>query len=198
MVTPYLVFLGLVAAERLFEVGLSRRHAAWAFERGGKEFGQGHAGLMKLLHGVFLFSSGAEVVLLDRPFVPVLAYPMLGIAVAAMALRYWAVVTLGRYWNIRVIVVPGAKPVTGGPYRFLRHPNYVAVIMEGLAIPLVHTAWLTALGFSLLNAWMLYTRIRCEENALATHCGYTEHLGDRRRSFPLRPKRSQRLQRRSA
>ncbi len=187
MVTPYLVFLGLVAAERLFEVGLSRRHAAWAFERGGKEFGQEHAGFMKLLHGVFLFSCGAEVVLLDRAFVPVLGYPMLVLAIGAMALRYWAVLTLGPYWNIRVIVVPGARPVTGGPYRFLRHPNYVAVIMEGLAIPLIHTAWFTAIGFSLLNAWILRTRIRCEENALATHCGYAKHLGNRHRFIPARP-----------
>ena len=187
MVTPYLFLLGLVAAERLFEVGLSRRHAAWAFERDGKEFGQGHYFFMKALHAGFLFSCGAEVVLLDRPFIPVLGYPMLCLALAAMALRYWAVLTLGPYWNIRVIVVPGAKPVTGGPYRYLRHPNYVAVIMEGLAIPLIHTAWLTAIGFSLLNAWILRTRIRCEENALAAHCGYAEHLGDRRRFIPARP-----------
>ncbi len=184
MVTPYLVFLGLVAAERLYEVGLSRRHAAWAFERGGKEFGQGHDVFMKLLHVGFLFSCGAEVVLLHRPFIPVLGYPMLCLALAAMALRYWAVLTLGPYWNIRVIVVPGATPVTSGPYRSLRHPNYVAVIMEGLAIPLIHTAWLTAIGFSLLNAWMLRTRIRCEENALATHCGYGELMGHRSRFIP--------------
>ncbi len=184
MVTPYLVFLGLVAAERLFEVGLSRRHTAWAFEQGGKEFGQGHDVFMKLLHVGFLFSCGAEVVLLDRPFISVLAYPMLCLALAAMALRYWAVLTLGPYWNIRVIVVPGATPVTSGPYRYLRHPNYVAVIMEGLAIPLIHTAWLTAIGFSFLNAWILRTRIRCEENALATHCGYGEHMGHRSRFIP--------------
>ena len=187
MVTPYFVFLGFVAAERLFEVALSRRHAAWAFARGGKEFGQGHDVFMKLLHGGFVFWCGAEVILVDRPFVPVLGYPMFFLALAAMALRYWAVFNLGPYWNIRVIVVPGATPVTSGPYRFLRHPNYVAVIVEGVAIPLVHTAWFTAIGFSLLNAWMLHTRIRCEENALATHCRYGEHLGDRPRFFPLRP-----------
>ena len=121
---------------------------------------------------------------LDRPFIPVLAYPTACLALAAMALRYWAVLTLGPYWNIRVIVVPGAPPVTNGPYRCLRHPNYMAVIIEGLAIPLIHTAWFTAIGFSLLNAWILRTRIRCEENALATHCGYGEHMGHRSRFIP--------------
>jgi methyltransferase len=190
MVTLYFVFLGLVALERLIEVGLSRRHAKWAFEHGGKEFGEGHFTFMKLLHVGFLLSCGAEVSFLDRPFIPLLGYTMFGLALTAMALRYWAVLTLGPYWNVRVVVVPGATPVTTGPYRYLRHPNYVAVILEGFAIPLIHSAWLTAIVFSVLNAWILRERIRCEEEALNTHCGYTEHLGHRPRFFPSRPHRA--------
>jgi methyltransferase len=90
---------------------------------------------------------------------------MLALALAAQALRYWAIASLGKRWNVRVITIPGMPLSAAGPYRFLRHPNYLAVVLEGIAIPLVHTAYLTALGFTLLNGLMLALRIRCEERA---------------------------------
>jgi len=82
------------------------------------------------------------------------------------ALRWWAVATLGDKWNVRVIVVPGEAPIRRGPYRLLRHPNYLAVAVEMLCVPLVHGAWLTAVVFSALNALVLRDRIRIEEQAL--------------------------------
>jgi hypothetical protein len=91
---------------------------------------------------------------------------MLALVLAAQALRWWCIVTLGRQWNTRVIVVPGLPRVTGGPYRFLSHPNYVAVVIEGFALPLVHSAWITALVFTLCNAVLLSVRIRVENRAL--------------------------------
>jgi methyltransferase len=185
MVALYFVLIGLLALERLVELHLSRRHVAWALARGGKEFGHKHFTFMKVLHTAFLFSCAAEVFFLNRPFIPRLGFPMLGLALAAQALRYWAIFTLGPYWNVRVVVVPGATPVTEGPYRYLRHPNYLAVIVEGVAVPLIHTAWMTAVGFSLLNAVLLWTRIRCEEKALALHCSYDRHFGNRARFIPL-------------
>ena len=166
MVIPYLGFLGLVALERMFELALSRKNAAWAFARGGVEAGGEHFFAMKLLHTSFLAACALEVVLLDRPFLPWLGLPMLGLALGAQSLRYWAVTSLGRRWNVRVITIPGMPLETSGPYRFLRHPNYLAVALEGIAIPLIHTAYLTAIGFTLLNGLMLRTRIRCEEHAL--------------------------------
>jgi len=166
MVTAYLAFLALVALERIFELALSRRNAAWALSRGGIEHGRGHFFAMKLLHAGFFAACALEVVLLDRRFLFWLGAPMLGLALAAQALRYWAIHSLGKRWNVRVIAIPGMPLSTEGPYRFLRHPNYLAVVLEGIAIPLIHTAFLTAAGFSLLNAWMLKTRIRCEERAL--------------------------------
>jgi len=190
MVKGYFVFLALVGLERLFEVALSRRHAGWALAKGGKEFGGERFAFMKVLHVGLLLSSAVEVVLLNRPFILLLGFPMLGLVLAAMVLRYWAVLTLGPYWNVRVIVVPGATPVTSGPYRYLRHPNYLAVITEGLAIPLLHSAWMTAIWFTVLNAWALRDRVRCEEDALARYCSYQEHLGDRPRFIPLRAERS--------
>ncbi|CAM5459350.1 hypothetical protein SALBM217S_05221 [Streptomyces griseoloalbus] len=92
--------------------------------------------------------------------------PALALALLAQALRWWCVATLGPYWNTRVIVVPGVRLVGGGPYRFLRHPNYVAVVVEGVALPLVHSAWLTATVFTLANAVLLTVRVRCENAAL--------------------------------
>jgi methyltransferase len=99
------------------------------------------------------------------------------LALAAQGLRYWAIATLGRRWNVRVIVVPGLAAVHDGPYRFMRHPNYVAVVLEGFAVPLMHGAWATAIAFTLLNAWLLRTRVRCEETALRDHCDYDAMLG---------------------
>jgi methyltransferase len=190
MVGPYLVFLGLLAVERGLELWISRRHGAWALARGGIETGRGHLRAMQLLHGSFLAACAGEVVWLERPFIPALAAPMLVAALAAQALRYWAVTALGMRWNVRVIALPGMPAVSSGPYRYLRHPNYLAVIVEGIAVPLVHGAWLTALAFSAANAWLLRARIRCEEQALAAQSDYAQRLGDRPRLLPrLRPGR---------
>lgn len=184
MVTAYLILLGLLGLERLVELRLSHRNAAWARARGAVEYGQGHFGWMKLLHTAFLFGCAAEVLLLGRPFVPAVGWPMLAVALGAQGLRYWAVASLGRRWNTRVLVLPTAPAVTRGPYRLMRHPNYLAVILEGIAIPLLHSAWITALLFSALNAALLVVRIRCEESALARHNDYHSRLGRRRRFLP--------------
>jgi methyltransferase len=122
---------------------------------------------MVVLHVGLLVGALAEVWLLDRPFVPWLGWPMLALVLGAQALRWWCIGTLGRQWNARVIVVPGARRVTSGPYRWMRHPNYVAVVVEGFALPLVHSAWVTAAVFSLANAVLLTVRLRDEERALA-------------------------------
>lgn len=170
MVALYLGFLLLLALERLVELAISRRNAAWSLEQGGIEYGGDHFIYMKLLHTGFFIACAAEVVLLERPFIPILGFPMLGVALLAQAIRFWVISTLGKRWNVRVIVVPGLPAVSSGPYRFLKHPNYLAVVLEGFAVPLIHTAWITALTFTLLNAWMLSVRLRCENEALATHC----------------------------
>lgn len=183
--TAYLVLLGLLALERGFELWLSRRNAALAFARGGIEVGREHFGWMRLLHTSFFVACALEVLLLHRVFDARLGIPMLLLAGAAQGLRYCAIRTLGACWNVRVIVVPGATVVTSGPYRWLRHPNYAAVVVEGLAIPLIHGAWLTALGFSLANAWLLRTRIRVEERALADYCDPEEQLVGRPRLLPI-------------
>lgn len=185
MVTAYLGLLLLLALERILELVVSRRHIRWALEQGGRELGREHFGFMTILHVSFLVACAAEVVALKRPFYPLLGWPMLGLALAAQALRYWSIFALGRFWSVRVVVVPGSSPVTRGPYRYIRHPNYLAVIIEGLAVPLIHAAWITAAAFSALNGLLLRVRIRCEEAALCEHCSYGERFRDRPRFLPM-------------
>ena len=157
-----------VAVERLAELVVSRGNARWSLRHGGVETGRGHYPVMVVLHTAFLVGALLEVWLRRPDFIPALGWPMLILVATAQALRVWCIVTLGRRWNTRVIVVPGLPPVSRGPYRFLRHPNYVAVVLEGVALPLVHTAWITALVFSVANAALLRTRIRVENAALKT------------------------------
>jgi methyltransferase len=164
----YLLILA-VGIERLAELIVSKRNARWAFAHGGKELGRGHYPVMVTIHSALLLGCAAEVWALHRPFIGWLGWPMLGVVALSQALRWWCVITLGRRWNTLVIVVPQAPLVRRGPYRWLRHPNYVAVVAEGLALPLVHTAWLTALTFTVANAALLKVRIRVENAAL----GYT-------------------------
>jgi len=168
-----ILYVGLVlltGVERLIELVISKRHAARAFARGGVEHGLGHFPAMVVLHTGLLLACIAEVVLLDRPFLGALGWPMLVIALLCQAGRYWVIWALGEQWNTRVIVVPGATRVTRGPYRWpwLRHPNYWIVAIEGIALPLVHSAWITALVFTVLNAILLLGfRIPTENRALA-------------------------------
>lgn len=168
MVAAYEALLALVGVERIAELVLSKRHAAAILARGGVEHGQGHYPVMVVLHTAFLAGCALEPWLLDRPFVPLLGIPALALALAAQGIRWWAITTLGVHWNTRVIVLPNAPRIGGGPYRFFPHPNYVAVVLEGIALPLIHTAWITALVFTLLNALLLTVRIRTEDAALRT------------------------------
>ena len=162
----YALLLAAIAVERLAELVVSRRNLAWSRTRGGVEFGAGHYPAMVVLHTGLLAGCLLEVIVFDRPFIPALGWSMLAVVVAAQALRWWCVATLGPQWNTRVVVVPGAARVGDGPYRYFAHPNYVAVVAEGFALPLVHTAWITALVFTALNAALLRTRIRTENAAL--------------------------------
>ncbi|MEW9531108.1 isoprenylcysteine carboxyl methyltransferase family protein [Microbispora sp. NPDC049125] len=164
----YTLLIVAVGLERLAELVVSRRNARWSLARGGVVHGRGHYPFMVILHTGLLAGCLLEVWLADRPFVPALGWPMLALVAAAQGLRWWCVTTLGRQWNTEVIVVPGMPLVDRGPYRlsWLRHPNYVAVALEGAALPLVHSAWITALAFTLLNVPLMVVRIRCENAAL--------------------------------
>lgn len=162
----FTVLVLLIALERLAELVVSKRNAAWSFARGGVETGRRHYLVMVVLHSGLLLGALVEVWVRRPEFEPALGYPMLALVLASQGLRWWCIGALGRRWNTRVIVVPGLPLVTRGPYTLLSHPNYVAVVVEGFALPLVHSAWVTALVFTLGNAALLLVRLRVENAAL--------------------------------
>ena len=164
----YLLVLA-VGIERVVELVVSKRNAQWSFAQGAKEFGRPHYPVMVVLHTALLVGCVLEPWALHRPFIAWLGWPMLAVVALSQGLRWWCIATLGRRWNTRVIVLPHAPLVAQGPYRWLHHPNYVAVVAEGLALPLVHTAWLTAAIFTVANAALLRVRLQVENSAL----GYT-------------------------
>ena len=166
--TAFTVLVVLVGLERLAELVVSKRNAAWSMEQGGVETGFSHYPFMVVLHTGLLVGALVEAYARE-PVVPAwLAWSMLLVVLLTQALRWWCIATLGRRWNTRVIIVPGMVPVQKGPYRIFSHPNYVAVVVEGIALPLVHAAWITAVVFTVLNAGLLTVRIRVENAALAT------------------------------
>jgi methyltransferase len=169
-VSAYAAYVALVIAvglERVAELVVSTRNLRWSRARGGREYGRRHYPPMVALHTGLLLACVLESGLLHRSIMGALAWPMLAVVVLAQALRWWCIATLGPRWNTRVVVVPGLALVSRGPYRWLSHPNYVAVVAEGIALPLVGSAWITAVTFTALNAVLLRVRIATENAALA-------------------------------
>jgi methyltransferase len=161
------VLLAAIGIERLAELVVSARNARWSLEHGGREFARGQILPMIVMHVGLILGCIVEWWLAGR-FLPWLGWPMLVLVVLANGLRWWCIGVLGRQWCIRVIVVPGLSAVTKGPYRRLPHPNYLAVAVEGAALPLVFTGWITALAFTVFNAVLLLGfRIPAENRALA-------------------------------
>lgn len=162
----YSLFIFAIGIERLVELTVARRNARWSFAHGGKEFGRDHYPAMVSMHALLLVSCLVEVWALHRPFVAWLGWPMIAVVTLSTAVRWRCVAKLGKRWNPRLIVIPGAPLVQGGLYRWVRHPNYTAVAAEVAALPLVHSAWLTAVVFSVCNALVLNVRIRAENAVL--------------------------------
>ncbi len=156
----------IIIVQRLYELVLSRKNYLWALAQGAREYGAQHFPLFIVLHSLWILSFNLEWLLL-KPTIPQ-GWPFLALALlAAQILRYWAIASLGRRWNTRILIIPGLTPVSSGPYRFFKHPNYIAVCIEIAAIPALLGAWYTAAAFSLLNASLLvFIRIPAEERAL--------------------------------
>jgi len=162
----FVLAVTLVAAQRLLELVLARRNERRARARGAVERGRGHYPFIVALHTLWLVSTLVEGIL-RGPELPVLWPVPLALFLLVQPLRYWVLSSLGESWNTKILVVPGAKAVRRGPYRYLNHPNYVVVVVEILSFPLIFGAWVTALVFTVLNAAVLYVRIREENRALA-------------------------------
>lgn len=161
----YVSFLAATGVERLYELLLSRRNLEAVRKRGGHLVDEPLYPWIAAMHAAFLLCCALEPWLLERPFPGVAGWIALAAALAAQGLRYWALRTLGDRWNVRIVVVPGEPWIRRGPYRWFPHPNYLAVVVEIAAIPLIHGAILTAITFSIANALVLSRRIPFEEAA---------------------------------
>ena len=169
MVTRRLLFLGFVAAlgaQRLFELRLSHRNERRMRRHGGREHAPETYRWIVTLHAAWFAAMLLEVFVGRRKFRPRLAVLAFGVFAAGQVLRLTAIRTLGWRWSTRVMTVPGESPVQHGIYRYIRHPNYLGVELEILAVPLVHCAYLTSAVFGVANALLLRARIRREEQAL--------------------------------
>ena len=185
MVIPrgvYLALLAALAGERLFELWLSKRNARRAFARGGIELGRGQYLVLVAFHALFLAACAAGAIVSVIPPSAVMSTLALLGEIIAQAIRYWSVATLGEKWNTRVIVIAGDQPVTRGPYRYVRHPNYAAVALEIACLPLMRGLVIIAMVFSLANGLVLALRIRLEERALGE--AYARAFAARSRFIP--------------
>jgi methyltransferase len=158
------ILLLLATLQRVIELVISRRNTRALLAEGAYEVGRGHYPVIVFLHSAWLVALWAMVAFdrTDFQALPAIAY------LAVQSLRIWTLASLGRYWTTRVIEAPRSPLVRSGPYRFLRHPNYVVVVLEMGLLPLALGSWPLALGFSIANAIVLAWRIRVEDMALAT------------------------------
>ena len=152
----------LVGLQRLGELWLSRRNGRRLLAEGGREIGAGHYPVLIAVHAGWL-AAIAFLVPADAP----VHWPAIAAYLAVQAGRVWVIATLGRYWTTRVIDMPAAPLVKRGPYRWVRHPNYVVVVLEVALLPLAFGAWEIALAFSAANLAVLAWRLRIENAALA-------------------------------
>ncbi len=164
----FTILLLFVSCERIAELVVSKRNLTWSFDQGGIEYGRSHYKYMVAIHVGLLAGSLIEVWAVRPESHPLLSWGMFALAVGSQALRWWCISTLGQRWNTLVVIIPGLPVISHGPYRWLKHPNYVAVVVEGFALPLVGFAWRTALIFTILNVCVLTFRLKSENAALAT------------------------------
>ncbi len=180
----FLALLLCVALLRLVELGISKRHQREMLARGAAKVEEAKIGWMVLLHTAVLAGAALEVVLLRRPFLPWLAAPMFALFMAANAVRWWVIRTLGEHWNIQVMDSTRLGVVTSGPFRYVRHPNYAAVFAEMLALPLIHTAWITAAAGAVAHIGVLAQRLSTEERVLFANPDYRLAMSGKPRFLP--------------
>lgn len=184
LTAAYIALLVLVGIGRLSEVAVSRRHQRKMKEQGVQKIVEPHYPWLVLFHAVILVSAGAEVLFLHRPLIPALAIPMLVLFILSNALRYWVIFLLGGLWNIQIMDSSRLGIITSGPYRWVRHPNYTGVVMEVFSLPLIHTAWITAIIGTLGYFEILRRRLKIEDRVLMANPAYRQAMGGKPRFLP--------------
>jgi methyltransferase len=177
------IFIALVITQRIVEVMIANRNARWIKSQGGYEVGKEHYKYIVALHALFFVSLIIEVTVIDSRFVFWAVAPLIIFLLAQFG-RVWALSALGRFWNTRIMILPGAKVIAKGPYRYLRHPNYVIVVTELACLPLIFQAYWTAILFTIMNALILSIRIKVEEKALEDVTNYKDVFKKRKRFVP--------------
>jgi methyltransferase len=183
-IAPFLGLLGTVALVRGAEVLISRRHQSILAASGARQVDDPDFCWMVGLHAGVIVCAAMEVLVLKRPFIPPLAVPAAIIFAVANVVRWWVIRTLGDHWNVRVMDSIGMGVIDAGPFRWVRHPNYTAVFFELAALPLIHTAWITALTGSAAHVWVLSRRLAIEESVLHRHANYCALMGHKPRFLP--------------
>jgi len=180
----YLALLALVGAGRLIELGISKRNQQRLAAQGASHVPDFSFLWMVLWHGSALAAPAVEVLFLNRPFLPWLAAPMFALLIAANLLRWWVIRTLAMHWNVQVMNSTALGVVSSGPYRWIRHPNYVAVFVELVALTLIHTAWLSAIGAAVVTVFVVSRRLAVEERILLASPEYRAAMGAKPRFLP--------------
>lgn len=183
-VIAYLALLVCVALLRIVELGISRRHQQQMVSHGASKVRDPRFGWMVVVHIGVLGGAALEVVFLHRPFILWLGIPCFVLFLAANAVRWWVIRTLGEHWNVQVMDSTRLGVITTGPFRYVRHPNYAAVFVEMLVLPLIHTAWITAIAGSVAHVLVLTQRLSTEERVLFSDSNYRAAMASKPRFVP--------------
>lgn len=192
MTVAYICLLVLVGLERLAELVISRRNQRQLEKQGVRKIPEPHFRWMVILHASVLVGAGLEVLFLHRPLIPALAVPMFTLFVLSNFLRWWVIRILAEHWNVEVMESPLVGVVTSGPYRWVRHPNYVGVVAEVFSLPMIHTAWISSIAGTLGYLAVLRRRLRVEDGVLMSNAAYRLAMGEKPRFFPRVFKRRRR------
>jgi methyltransferase len=179
----FFVFVGMIIIQRLTELVVARKNEAWMKSNGAIEFGQGHYPAMVFIHSAFFIVFIVEVMYFDKNLSEYWTI-LLALFLLTQAMRVWALTSLGKFWNTKIIILPGAEVVKKGPYKIIKHPNYLIVAVELIVIPLMFNAYFTMAIFTLLNIIILSIRIPAEEKALRDLTKYESEFKKKSRFIP--------------
>jgi methyltransferase len=182
-IIPFLVFFSIVILQRLIELLIARKNEKWMKAQGAMEFGRNHYQYMVCMHIIFFTSLCIEKIALNREISSLWPF-LLVFFLLVQGIRIWVITSLGRFWNTKIIVLPNSEVVRKGPYRLIKHPNYLVVSVELIVLPLLFKAYATAILFTLLNMVILSIRIPQEEKALEMLTKYEESFQERNRFIP--------------